>query len=100
MYDALPAPNIYPPPSSPRLVGGRQNPNAPYRPSTSNDPRCPTYTALSYTWGNPITIYEDLLPDLAGLALEEHADLLLFAYCSPDLDIGDPNGGTKGNSND
>lgn len=40
------------------------------------------------------------LPDLAGLTLEEHAYLLLFAYCSPDLDIGDPNGGTKGNPND
>ena len=54
------------------------------------DPQRPTYAALSYTWGDPITVYEDPLPDLASLTLEEHADLHPFAYCSPTLDIGDP----------
>ncbi|KAF4340080.1 heterokaryon incompatibility (het-6OR allele), partial [Fusarium beomiforme] len=47
------------------------------------------FAALSYTWGNPITVHEEPMPDLDGLTVEEHADQLPFVYFSPELG---PNG--------
>ncbi|KAM6516559.1 hypothetical protein FALCPG4_014741 [Fusarium falciforme] len=38
------------------------------------------FAAISYTWGDPITIHEDPMPDITGLTLEEHADQLPFSY--------------------
>ncbi|KAH9205350.1 hypothetical protein DL95DRAFT_491649 [Leptodontidium sp. 2 PMI_412] len=38
------------------------------------------YAAISYTWGNPITVYEEPMPDLTGLTFPEHAEQLPFTY--------------------
>ncbi|KAI8655423.1 HET domain-containing protein [Fusarium keratoplasticum] len=38
------------------------------------------FAAISYTWGDPITIHEDPMPDITGLTLKEHADQLPFSY--------------------
>ena len=38
------------------------------------------YAAISYTWGNPITVYEEPMPDLTGLTFSEHAEQLPFTY--------------------
>lgn len=38
------------------------------------------FAAISYTWGDPITVHEDPMPDITGLTLEEHADQLPFSY--------------------
>ncbi|KAF9767656.1 hypothetical protein IL306_015155 [Fusarium sp. DS 682] len=43
------------------------------------------FSALSYTWGNPITVHEEPMPDIDGLTVEEHADQLPFVYYSPKL---------------
>lgn len=44
----------------------------------------PTFAAVSYTWGNPITIYESPLPDLRQLNFRDHAAQLPFVYRAPD----------------
>lgn len=38
------------------------------------------YATISYTWGNPITVYEKPMPDLTGLTFSEHAEQLPFTY--------------------
>lgn len=38
------------------------------------------FAAISYTWGDPITVHEDPMPDITDLTLEEHADQLPFSY--------------------
>ncbi|KAJ3544560.1 hypothetical protein NM208_g2985 [Fusarium decemcellulare] len=38
------------------------------------------FAAISYTWGDPITVHEDPMPDVTGLTLEEHAGQLPFSY--------------------
>ncbi|KAF4451526.1 heterokaryon incompatibility (het-6OR allele), partial [Fusarium albosuccineum] len=38
------------------------------------------FAAISYTWGDPITVHEDPMPDITGLTLEKHADKLPFSY--------------------
>ncbi|KAF5624494.1 heterokaryon incompatibility (het-6OR allele) [Fusarium sp. NRRL 52700] len=43
------------------------------------------FAAVSYTWGNPITVHEKPMPDIDGLEFEEHADKLPFTYYSPEL---------------
>lgn len=45
--------------------------------------RMPAYAAISYTWGNPITIYESPAPDFTNLEFPEHADQLPFVYRTP-----------------
>ncbi|GAB1314741.1 hypothetical protein MFIFM68171_04951 [Madurella fahalii] len=43
----------------------------------------PTFAALSYTWGNPVTIYENPLPelpDIGALHYPEDSDKLPFSY--------------------
>lgn len=43
------------------------------------------YAALSYTWGNPITIYEEPMPDLDQFKYPEEADKFPFTYSTPSL---------------
>ncbi|ERF68156.1 hypothetical protein EPUS_09514 [Endocarpon pusillum Z07020] len=50
---------------------------------------CPEYAALSYTWGNPVTVYEEPMPDTQNLKYPEDADKLPFTYSTPPLG---PNG--------
>ena len=38
------------------------------------------YAAISYTWGNPITVYEEPMPDLTGITFPEHAEQLPFTH--------------------
>jgi hypothetical protein len=38
------------------------------------------YAAVSYTWGNPITVYEEPMPDITNLEFPEDADQLPFTY--------------------
>lgn len=45
----------------------------------------PEYAALSYTWGNPITIYEEPMPDLYQWKYPEEADKFPFTFSTPPL---------------
>ncbi|RSL55851.1 hypothetical protein CEP53_006965 [Fusarium sp. AF-6] len=38
------------------------------------------FIAISYTWGDPITVHEDPMPDITGLTMEQHAHRLPFSY--------------------
>ncbi|KAG4433505.1 hypothetical protein IFR05_011014 [Cadophora sp. M221] len=43
------------------------------------------YSTLSYTWGNPITIYEEPMPDLDQYSYPEEVDKFPFTYSTPPL---------------
>lgn len=45
----------------------------------------PEYAALSYTWGNPVTVYEEPMPDIQNLKFPEDTDKLPFTYSTPPL---------------
>ncbi|KAL2671488.1 hypothetical protein Neosp_014078 [[Neocosmospora] mangrovei] len=38
------------------------------------------FAAISYTWGDPITVHEDPMSDITGLTMEQHASRLPFSY--------------------
>lgn len=49
----------------------------------------PAYAALSYTWGNPVTVYEEPMPDLNQWKWPDEAEKFPFTYATPPLG---PNG--------
>ncbi|KAF5012184.1 hypothetical protein FDECE_1739 [Fusarium decemcellulare] len=79
MYES----HILPTPTSIRLLDIKESQEDVIRCSMSvvdlNDEGL-EFAAISYTWGDPITVHEDPMPDITGLTLEEHADKLPFSY--------------------
>lgn len=51
----------------------------------------PEFTALSYTWGNPATVYDEPMPDISHLEFPEDADQFPFMHTTGPLG---PNGET------
>ncbi|KAL6354292.1 hypothetical protein LRP88_11618 [Fusarium phalaenopsidis] len=79
MYDS----HILPTPTSIRLLDIIESQDDVIRCSMSVvdlDDEGLEFAAISYTWGDPITVHEDPMPDITGLTLEEHADQLPFSY--------------------
>jgi hypothetical protein len=45
----------------------------------------PDFAALSYTWGNPITVFDNPMPDISHLKYPEDADQFPFMYTTGPL---------------
>lgn len=45
----------------------------------------PEFAALSYTWGNPATVYDEPMPDTSHLQFPEDADRFPFVYTTGPL---------------